>query len=111
PSDSKIAEIVVYLRPQPVTPRGVRFQDLQLIAPIQRAIVQAGYSTPTPIQQAAIPPALEGRDVLGCAQTGTGKTAAFCLPILQHIDNIASDDPRLRALVLTPTRELAAQIG
>ncbi len=89
----------------------MRFDELNLIPPLLSAVKAAGYETPTPIQQAAIPPALEGRDVLGCAQTGTGKTAAFVLPLLQKIDAIAGDQPRLRALVLTPTRELAAQIG
>jgi ATP-dependent RNA helicase RhlE len=89
----------------------VLFSDLALIEPLQRAIAAAGYTIPTPIQRAAIPPALAGRDVLGCAQTGTGKTAAFSLPILQRLDELAGDAPRLRALVLTPTRELAAQIG
>ena len=89
----------------------MRFTDLQLIEPLQDAVAKAGYTVPTPIQQAAIPPALLGRDVLGCAQTGTGKTAAFSLPILQRIDESAVDEPRIRALILTPTRELAAQIG
>ena len=73
-----------------------------------------GYSTPTPIQEQAIPPLLDGRDVLGCAQTGTGKTAAFALPIIQFITterNNAGGKPPIRALCLTPTRELAAQIG
>ncbi len=84
-----------------------------LIPPLKRAIRAAGYHTPTPIQEQAIPQLLEGRDMLGCAQTGTGKTAAFMLPILQHL----SKHPRRplpgkpRVLVLTPTRELAAQIG
>lgn len=87
------------------------FQELQLIEPLLRAVQQAGYVSPSPIQAAAIPPALSGRDVLGCAQTGTGKTAAFSLPILQRVDASAGDDPKLRALILTPTRELAAQIG
>ncbi len=87
------------------------FNDLNLIAEIKDAVANAGYKTPTPIQEAAIPPALLGKDVLGCAQTGTGKTAAFCLPILQRIDESAGDQPRIRALILTPTRELAAQIG
>ena len=96
---------------QPVRPGRVRFTDLELIEPLQSAVAKAGYSRPTPIQAAAVPPALRGRDVLGCAQTGTGKTAAFCLPILQRIDAVAGDDPALRALILTPTRELAAQIG
>ncbi len=89
------------------------FQELDLIAPLCRALDEEGYERPTPIQAQAIPPLLAGRDVLGCAQTGTGKTAAFTLPILQHLE--ASKRPagkvRIRALVLTPTRELAAQIG
>jgi ATP-dependent RNA helicase RhlE len=89
----------------------VQFSDLALIEPIQRAVARAGYTTPSPIQQAAVPPALLGKDVLGCAQTGTGKTAAFSLPILQRIDALAGKEPALRALILTPTRELAAQIG
>lgn len=87
------------------------FQDLALIEPIRAAVKRAGYDKPTPIQLAAIPHALEGKDILGCAQTGTGKTAAFSLPVLQRIDETASDDPKIRALILTPTRELAAQIG
>jgi ATP-dependent RNA helicase RhlE len=89
----------------------VTFDDLGLVAPLRRALRDAGYERPTPIQEQAIGPALSGRDVLGCAQTGTGKTAAFALPILQHIDAVAGEEPALRALVLTPTRELAAQIG
>jgi ATP-dependent RNA helicase RhlE len=89
----------------------LKFSDLNLVPPLARAVAEAGYTTPTPIQQQAIRPALEGRDVVGCAQTGTGKTAAFALPILQHLDRIAERAPRLRALVLAPTRELAAQIG
>lgn len=88
------------------------FQELNLIEPLKRAVAEKGYTTPTPIQQQAIPPALEGRDLLGCAQTGTGKTAAFTLPILQ----LLSAEPRtkgrrtIKTLVLTPTRELAIQI-
>jgi ATP-dependent RNA helicase RhlE len=89
----------------------VQFSDLALIEPIQRAVARAGYTTPSPIQQAAVPPALLGKDVLGCAQTGTGKTAAFSLPVLQRMDALAGKEPSLRALILTPTRELAAQIG
>lgn len=89
----------------------MKFDALGLSAPILRAVTDAGYTEPTPIQRDAIPPALEGRDVLGCAQTGTGKTAAFSLPLLQRIDKLAGDDPCVRALVVTPTRELAAQIG
>ena len=89
------------------------FKDLQLIAPIQRAIEAQNYTTPTPVQSQAIPPLLAGRDVLGCAQTGTGKTAAFSLPVLQHMANHPSPRGRvqIRALVLSPTRELAGQIG
>ncbi|MDL2219078.1 DEAD/DEAH box helicase, partial [Ruminococcaceae bacterium OttesenSCG-928-O06] len=89
------------------------FQDLQLDAPLLRAVKEAGYARPTPIQQKAIPPVLAGRDLLGCAQTGTGKTAAFALPILQRLAAapIPQGKGRLpRALVLTPTRELALQI-
>ncbi len=86
------------------------FNDLDLVPPLLDAVAAAGYRVPTPIQAQAIPPALAGRDVLGCAQTGTGKTAAFTLPILQHVDRVAGRNPRLRALILTPTRELAAQI-
>ncbi|MDZ4694988.1 MAG: DEAD/DEAH box helicase [Deltaproteobacteria bacterium] len=87
------------------------FEQLGLSAPILRAIQETGYETPTPIQRDAIPPILEGRDIVGCAQTGTGKTAAFSLPLLQHVDRTAGRDPQIRALVVTPTRELAAQIG
>ncbi len=89
------------------------FKDLQLIEPLQRALAEQNYKTPTPIQLQAIPPLLEGRDVLGCAQTGTGKTAAFSLPVLQHLAQSPSERGKvhIRALILTPTRELAAQIG
>ncbi len=87
------------------------FKQLGLCAPILRAIHETGYETPTPIQCEAIPPGLAGRDIVGCAQTGTGKTAAFALPLLQRIDESAGDDPTIRGLVVTPTRELAAQIG
>ena len=88
------------------------FQNLKLIAPLMKAISKLGYERPTPIQAQAIPPLLEGRDVLGCAQTGTGKTAAFSLPILQHLSTLRDGPGRrpIRALVLSPTRELAAQI-
>jgi len=89
----------------------VKFADTGLIPELLEAVAKAGYQTPTPIQQQAIPPALAGKDVLGCAQTGTGKTAAFSLPVLQRVDSAANGQPVLRALVLTPTRELAAQIG
>ena len=90
------------------------FSDLLLAEPIQRAIREQDYSTPTQIQALAIPHLLEGRDLLGCAQTGTGKTAAFALPILHRLDSRskagrAQRSPRV--LVLSPTRELAMQIG
>jgi ATP-dependent RNA helicase RhlE len=88
----------------------VSFNELGLVPQLLQAIAEAGYEQPTPIQRDAIPPALAGRDLLGCAQTGTGKTAAFSLPILQRIDASAGDEPAIRALILTPTRELAAQI-
>ena len=88
------------------------FSTLGLIEPIKRAVAAEGYETPSPIQAKAIPPLLQGKDVLGCAQTGTGKTAAFLLPIIQHLANSPQPGrPAIRALVLTPTRELAAQIG
>ena len=87
------------------------FAELNLIPELQRAVAEAGYVEPTPIQLQAIGPALAGRDIVGCAQTGTGKTAAFALPVLQRLDASAGDDPKIRALVLAPTRELAAQIG
>ncbi len=91
----------------------ISFKELNLIDPIQRAIEAEKYTIPTPIQAAAIPHLLAGRDLLGCAQTGTGKTAAFALPILQLIDqNRQPATPRaVRVLVLSPTRELANQIG
>ncbi len=88
------------------------FDGLDLVEPIRRALAEQKYEKPTPIQAAAIPPLLAGRDVLGCAQTGTGKTAAFLLPTLQKLATETREGkPRIRALVLTPTRELAAQIG
>ena len=87
------------------------FEGLGLARPLLEALDAAGYEVPTPIQQQTIPAALEGRDVLGCAQTGTGKTAAFALPILQRLDATAGRYPIIRALILTPTRELATQIG
>ncbi|MFI3265909.1 MAG: DEAD/DEAH box helicase [Rikenellaceae bacterium] len=90
------------------------FNDLNLIEPIKTALQDEGYINPTPIQAEAIPILLEGRDLLGCAQTGTGKTAAFSIPIIQHIYNQKQKNRfynGIRALVLTPTRELATQIG
>jgi ATP-dependent RNA helicase RhlE len=85
------------------------FSDLGLMPELLRAVAEKGYSAPTPIQQAAIPAVLAGRDVLAGAQTGTGKTAAFVLPLLQRLSTPAGRAPR--ALVLTPTRELAAQVA
>ncbi len=90
----------------------MQFEDLRLSEPLLRAVREAGYRIPTPIQIATIPNVLEGKDVLGCAQTGTGKTAAFALPMIQRLS--ASRGQRrpglVRALVLCPTRELAQQI-
>jgi len=89
------------------------FKKLDLIEPILKALNEEGYTTPTPIQAEAIPLILEKRDLLGCAQTGTGKTAAFAIPILQLLyaeKKAVSGPPRIKVLVLTPTRELAIQI-
>jgi len=90
-----------------------RFDDLGLAPSLRAAVQAAGYDTPTPIQSAAIPHVLAGRDLFGCARTGTGKTAAFALPILHHLlaRPAAGAHATIRALVLAPTRELAAQIG
>jgi ATP-dependent RNA helicase RhlE len=89
-----------------------RFSSLGLSEPLLRAIEREGYDQPTPIQERAIPIVLEGSDVLGCAQTGTGKTAAFALPILQRLGDLPPYKGRgPRCLVLSPTRELASQIG
>jgi ATP-dependent RNA helicase RhlE len=90
------------------------FEKLNIIAPIQKALKAEGYITATPIQAKAIPPLLEGRDLLGCAQTGTGKTAAFAIPILQKLfteHKIVKGKRQIKALILAPTRELAIQIG
>lgn len=101
--------------PTPVTPQILQaisvspFTLLGLPPPLVRAVLEEHYSEPTPVQTAVIPLALAGRDVVACAQTGTGKTAAFVLPILHHLAGARAT--RIRALVLTPTRELAAQIG
>ena len=90
------------------------FEKLNLIQPLQTALSNEGYTIPTPIQAQAIPFILEGKDLIGCAQTGTGKTAAFAVPILQILS--AEKRPNkskriIKALILTPTRELAIQIG
>jgi ATP-dependent RNA helicase RhlE len=91
----------------------VSFSDLGLAEPLLRALDAAGYTVPTPIQARTIPALLQGRDVLGIAQTGTGKTAAFALPVLQHLSGFRErpQPKHPRALVLAPTRELAVQIG
>jgi len=90
------------------------FQDLNLLQNIQHALTDEGYTNPTPIQEQAIPIILEGTDIVGCAQTGTGKTAAFAIPILHNLHRIvgsAQKKKHIRALIVTPTRELAIQIG
>ena len=88
------------------------FNELNLSAPLLRAVAEAGYESPSPIQASAIPPVLAGRDLMGCAQTGTGKTAAFALPMLDRLTAApARKKGAVRALILTPTRELALQIG
>lgn len=107
------ATIRIIRSPEPEQNRyAMTFKELNLIEPIMHAVAEKGYVTPTPIQEQAIPPALEGRDLMGCAQTGTGKTAAFTLPILQQLSALPRTKGRrpIRALVLTPTRELAIQI-
>lgn len=88
------------------------FQQLGLIEPVLKSLESEGYTTPTPIQQQAIPLVLSGRDLLGCAQTGTGKTAAFAIPVLQILHKNPSPEKsrKIRSLILTPTRELAIQI-
>ena len=89
------------------------FDNLGLIAPISKALLEKGYISPTPIQAEAIPAILKGSDLLGCAQTGTGKTAAFSIPIIQRLSeaNSLGGKSGIKALVLTPTRELAIQIA
>lgn len=89
------------------------FKELQLIPNIQQALQEEGYENPTPIQEQAIPAVLEGYDLVACAQTGTGKTAAFAIPIIHLIHRIVGSvkkTKRIRTLVVTPTRELAIQI-
>jgi ATP-dependent RNA helicase RhlE len=103
------------LSTDPITsvPPAAGFAALALAEPLLRAVGRQGYEHPTPIQQQAIPHVLAGRDLLGCAQTGTGKTAAFALPILHRLSLLDRRDSRggPRALVLVPTRELAVQVG
>ena len=89
------------------------FKELNLIEPILNALQTEGYTQPTPIQEQSIPTILKGKDLLGCAQTGTGKTAAFAIPMLQLLykpHNNTKGPKTIKALVLTPTRELAIQI-
>src|SRR6476660_7023853 len=83
------------------------FADLGLSEPLLAALRDVGYEAPSPIQEQAIPDLLQGRDVIGQAQTGTGKTAAFGLPIMEYVD---ASEPSVQALVLTPTRELCIQV-
>ncbi|WP_286920845.1 DEAD/DEAH box helicase [Flavobacterium sp. UBA4197] len=92
----------------------MQFQDLDLLRNIQQALTEEGYESPTPIQEQAIPIILEGTDLVGCAQTGTGKTAAFAIPILNLLHRIVGSSKKvkhIRTLIVTPTRELAIQIG
>lgn len=88
----------------------MQFEDLKLIPPILSALQNAGYKQPTPIQEQSIPIILSGKDLLGCAQTGTGKTAAFAIPIIQLLHTQNAPKKGIKALILTPTRELAIQI-
>ncbi|TBX65585.1 DEAD/DEAH box helicase [Flavobacterium silvisoli] len=90
------------------------FEDLSLSKSIQRAVFEEGYTNPTPIQEKSIPIILAGKDLVGCAQTGTGKTAAFAIPIIHHLHRMVGSSKKtkqIRCLVVTPTRELAVQIG
>jgi ATP-dependent RNA helicase DeaD len=96
---------------EPSTPLDVSFDALGLKAPLVEALQSLGYEEPTPIQRAALPPLLEGKDLLGIAATGTGKTAAFALPLLQHLTPGARAPFTASALVLVPTRELAMQVA
>ncbi len=95
----------------PIWTRMTKFSDLKLDPKVLKAVEEAGYETPTPIQAGAIPPALEGRDVLGIAQTGTGKTASFTLPMISMLRRGRARARMPRSLVLAPTRELAAQVA
>jgi len=117
-------DFFIYLlyKPQPFTKSALfffkqgpimsTFKELQIIQPILKALEEKKYTNPTPVQQTTIPYILEKKDILGCAQTGTGKTAAFSIPILQLLHNTSSTGPKkIRALILAPTRELASQIG
>ena len=91
----------------------IQFNSLNIVEPILKALKEEGYSIPTPIQAESIPIVLQGTDLLGCAQTGTGKTAAFAIPILQLLgaNRAYGKKRKIRSLIVTPTRELAIQIG
>ena len=91
----------------------MKFSNLKLSEPILQAVEEAGFTEPTPIQAEAVPAILSGSDVLGCARTGTGKTAAFALPLIQRLEEswTAPRELRVRSLILSPTRELAGQIN
>ena len=92
----------------------MQFENLNISKPVLRALLEEGYTKPSPIQTESIPPLLEGYDLLGCAQTGTGKTAAFAVPILVALSFAQRSSParkEIKALILAPTRELAIQIG
>lgn len=92
----------------------MKFEDFDLSQTVLKAIEEQGYTTPTPIQEKCIPLLIAGNDLVGCAQTGTGKTAAFAIPIVQHLNRLggsAKKAKKIRCLVVTPTRELAVQIG
>ena len=91
----------------------MQFQSLKIIEPILKSLLEEGYTEPTPIQIQAIPIVLQGNDLLGCAQTGTGKTAAFAVPILQLLsaNKVNIGKRKIRSLIVTPTRELAIQIN
>ena len=90
----------------------MHFESLNIIDPILKSLKEEGYTKPTPIQVQAIPIVLQGTDLIGCAQTGTGKTAAFAVPILQLLSRNKAIDrkKKIRSLIVTPTRELAIQI-
>lgn len=102
-----------FIQPKPPVPDHLEGAFNSLIPDLKRAVAASGYVTPTPIQEQAIPHLIAGRDLLGCAQTGTGKTAAFTLPILQYLDENRRKSVKglPRVLIVTPTRELSAQIG
>jgi ATP-dependent RNA helicase RhlE len=89
----------------------MNFENLKLIEPLVAALIKKGYTQPTPIQEQSIPYILDGKDIFGCAQTGTGKTAAFALPILQLLSVRKNETRKIKALILAPTRELALQIS